>query len=143
MEIRYFILKVLNVKNSLKGQNSQKVDFELSYSPFLGLSTLLLIVSFTMCFFQTQKTALKVECLYNFFICMIELHSFFTDMKYILVTGSSKNDETAQMEILSEDGTTVICPNSKNKYPEILNFASAAVTDGTIVACGGYDGKFF
>ena len=74
---------------------------------------------------------------------MIELHSFFTDMKYILVTGSSKNDETAQMEILSEDGTTVICPNSKNKYPEILNFASAAVTDGTIVACGGYDGKFF
>ena len=65
-------------------------------------------------------------------------------MKYILVTGSPRNDETAQMEILSEDGTTVICPNSKNKYPEILSSASAAVTDGTtIVACGGFDGKFF
>ena len=75
---------------------------------------------------------------------MIELHSFFTDMKYILVTGSSKNDETAQMEILSEDGTTVICPNAKNKYPENVSLASGAVTDGnTIVACGGYDGKFF
>jgi hypothetical protein len=65
-------------------------------------------------------------------------------MKYVLVTGSPKNDETAQMEIISEDGTTVICQNPKNKYPETLNYASAAVTDGTtIVACGGYDGKFF
>ena len=74
---------------------------------------------------------------------MIELHSFFTDMKYILVTGSPRNDETPQMEILSEDGTTVICQNARNNYPEILSFASAAVNNGTIVACGGYDGKFF
>ena len=65
-------------------------------------------------------------------------------MKYILVTGYPRNDETAQMEILSEDGTTVICPNARNKYPEIVNGASGAITDGTtIVACGGYDGKFF
>ena len=63
-------------------------------------------------------------------------------MKYILVTGSPRDDETAQMEIMSEDGTTVICPNSKNKYPENVSWASAAVTDGTIVACGGVDGKF-
>ena len=65
-------------------------------------------------------------------------------MKYILVTGYPRNDETAKMEILSQDGTTVICKNSKNKYPENLSSASGAVTDGTtIVACGGYDGKFF
>ena len=65
-------------------------------------------------------------------------------MKYILVTGFPRNDETAQMEILSEDGTTVICKNSKNKYPKNVYDASGAVTDGTtIVACGGYDGKFF
>ena len=69
-------------------------------------------------------------------------------MKYILVTGLPRNDETAQMEILSEDGTTVICPNAKNKYPENLSYVSAAVTDeNTIVACGGTgggsDGKFF
>ena len=76
---------------------------------------------------------------------MIELHSpFFTDMKYILVTGYPENDETAKMEIMSEDGLTVICPNSKNRYPKSVYDASGAVTDGnTIVACGGFDGKFF
>ena len=64
-------------------------------------------------------------------------------MKYILVTGAPRTDETAQMEVISEDGTTVICPNSKNNYLENLNAASGAVTDGTtIVTCGG-DGKFF
>ena len=75
---------------------------------------------------------------------MIELHSLFTDMKYILVTGSPRNDETAKMEILSQDGTTVICKNSKNTYPKNVFDVSGAVTDGTtIVACGGDDGKFF
>ena len=65
-------------------------------------------------------------------------------MKYILVTGWPRNDETAQMEIMSEDDTTVICQNPKNKYPKNVSHASGAVTDGnTIVACGGYDGKFF
>ena len=65
-------------------------------------------------------------------------------MKYVLVTGSPRNDETAQMEIISEDGTTVICQNSKNKYPKNVYDASAVVTDGTtIVACGGFNGKFF
>ena len=65
-------------------------------------------------------------------------------MKYILVTGSPRSDETAKMEILSKDGTTVICKNSKNKYPKNVYGASGAVTDGTtIVACGGENGKFF
>ena len=64
-------------------------------------------------------------------------------MKYVLVTGFPRNDETAKMEIISEDSTTVICQNAKNNYPEILSSASAAVTVGTtIVACGGYDGKW-
>ena len=100
--------------------------------------------SFIVVFFQAQKTALKEECLYNFFICMIELNSFFfTDMKYVLVTGLPRT-EAAQMEVISEDGATVICQNSKNSYPEIVNGASGAVTDGTtIVVCGGYDSKFF
>ena len=65
-------------------------------------------------------------------------------MKYVLVTGYPRTDETAQMEIISEDGTTVICQNSKNKYPKNVDGASGAVTDGTtIVACGGRDSKFF
>ena len=47
------------------------------------------------------------------------------------------------MEVISEDGTTVICQNSKNNYLENVYGASGAVTDGTtIVACGGL-GKFF
>ena len=63
-------------------------------------------------------------------------------MKYILVTGYPRYD--AQMEVISEDDTTVICQNPNNNYPETLSGASAAVTDeNTIVACGGYDGKFF
>ena len=64
-------------------------------------------------------------------------------MKYVLVTGDPRTDETAQMEIISEDGTTVICQNSKNIYPENVSNAFAAVTDGTIVACGGTSGNSF
>ena len=52
------------------------------------------------------------------------------------------NDETAQMEVMSEDGTTVICPNPKN-YPENVSGASGTVTNGTIAACGGSTGIFF
>ena len=55
----------------------------------------------------------------------------------------SSNSYTAQMEVISQDGTTVVCKNQNNKYLDFLNYASATVTDGTIVACGGYDRKFF
>ena len=73
---------------------------------------------------------------------------FFTDMKYVLVTGQPvtglPKTEAAQMEVISEDGTTVICQHSKNSYPENVYGVSGAVIDGTIiVACGGQDGKFF
>ena len=68
-------------------------------------------------------------------------------MKYVLVTGGftgSDTNETAQLEIISENGNTVICQNEKNNYPKTLSGASAAVTNGTtIVACGGQDSKFF
>ena len=59
-------------------------------------------------------------------------------MKYVLVTGGN-----TQMEVISEDGTSVTCQSFKNNYPENVSGASAAVTDGTnIVACGAnYDGK--
>ena len=44
------------------------------------------------------------------------------------------------MEVMSADGSTVICQNPKNKYPENVFGASAAVTNvKTIVACGGND----
>ena len=70
---------------------------------------------------------------------------FFTDMKYVLVTGQPvtglPKTEAAQMEVISEDGTTVIC---QNNYPDNVNGASGAATDVTsIMACGGQDGKFF
>ena len=59
-------------------------------------------------------------------------------MKYVLITGDGSKDETAKMEIMSADGTTVICQNPKNKYPENVIGAFAAVTNvTTIVACGG------
>ena len=62
-------------------------------------------------------------------------------MKYVLVTATSK---AAQMEVMSEDGTTFILQNYKNNYPENVYGLSGAVTDeNTIVACGGKDGKFF
>ena len=77
-------------------------------------------------------------------------------MKYVLVTGYNNDeqiyfpqthyhdlDETAKMEILSEDGTTVVCQNPKNNYPENVYRNSGALTDGSIVSCGSYDGKFF
>ena len=61
-------------------------------------------------------------------------------MKYVLITGIGSKDETAKMEIMSADGTTVICRNPKNKYPENVLGAFAAVTNvTTIVACGGSD----
>ena len=66
-------------------------------------------------------------------------------MKYVLVTGYNNDqlDETAKMEILSEDGTTVVCQNPKNKYPENVYRASGALTDGSIALCGGNKRKFF
>ena len=63
-------------------------------------------------------------------------------MKHVLVTGYPKGDATAQMEVISEDGTTVICKKSTSNYPEVIDEASAAVTGGTsIVVCGGNDGN--
>ena len=65
-------------------------------------------------------------------------------MKYVLVTGYPENDENAQMETISEDGTTFICQNSKNSYPDNVSGVSAAVTDENIItSCGGWNGKFF
>ena len=60
-------------------------------------------------------------------------------MKYVMVTGAPRHRNGPQMEVMSEDGTTLICQNSKNNYPETgVSSASAAVTDeNTIVACGG------
>ena len=63
-------------------------------------------------------------------------------MKHVLVTGFPR-DAAAQMEFISEDGTTVICKKSTSNYPEVVDEVSAAVTGGTsIVACGGNDGNY-
>ena len=62
-------------------------------------------------------------------------------MKHVLVTGHPI-DAAAQMEVISKDGTTVICKKSTSNYPEVIDEASAAVTGGTsIVVCGGNDGN--
>ena len=63
-------------------------------------------------------------------------------MKYVLVTGYPRDNATAQMEVISEDGTTVICKKSTSIYPDVIDEASAAVTGGTsIVVCGGFNGN--
>ena len=63
-------------------------------------------------------------------------------MKHVLVTGYPIT-EVAQMEVISEDGTSVICKKSTSNYPEAIDEVSAAVTGGTsIVACGGEDGNY-
>ena len=63
----------------------------------------------------------------------------------LIITSGLVWSGLAEMEVMSEDGSTLICPNPKN-YPEKVTWASGTVTDGTIVACGGsYDNysKFF
>ena len=63
-------------------------------------------------------------------------------MKHVLVTGFPRH-AAAQMEVISKDGTTVICKKSTSNYPELVEGVSAAFTGGTsIVACGGYDGNY-
>ena len=63
-------------------------------------------------------------------------HSF-VDMKYVLVTGFSRNDETAQMEVMDESGSTKICKNPKSKYPLQVVYATGVFTEGRMIVCGG------
>jgi len=59
------------------------------------------------------------------------------NMKYVLVTGSPKNDETAQMEVMDESGSTKICKNPKSKYPLQVRAATGVYTEGRMIVCGG------
>jgi len=59
------------------------------------------------------------------------------DMKYAILTGHPRNDETAQMEVIDESGSTKIC-NSKSKYPLKVGDATGVFTDNYIIVCGGY-----
>ena len=62
---------------------------------------------------------------------------------HVLVTGYILIGDAIQMEVISEDGTSVICKKSTSNYPEAIDEVSAAVTGGTsIVACGGEDGNY-
>ena len=59
-------------------------------------------------------------------------------MIYVLVTGYPKNDETAQMEVMDESGSTKICKNPKSKYPLQVIDATGVYTEGRMIVCGGY-----
>jgi len=61
----------------------------------------------------------------------------YENMKYVLLTGNPRNDETAQMEVMDERGSTKIC-NSKSIYPLKVEDATAVFTDNYIIVCGGY-----
>jgi len=58
------------------------------------------------------------------------------DMKYAILTGYPRNDETAQMEVIDESGLTKIC-NSKSKYPLKVAEATGVFTNNYIIVCGG------
>jgi hypothetical protein len=58
-------------------------------------------------------------------------------MKYAILTGYSRNDETAKMEVIDESGSTKIC-NSKSKYPLKVSIATGVFTNNYIIVCGGY-----
>jgi len=58
-------------------------------------------------------------------------------MKYVLVTGWPQNDETAQMEVMDESGSTKICKNPKSKYPLQVREATGVYTEGRMIVCGG------
>jgi len=59
------------------------------------------------------------------------------NMKYVLVTGYPTNDETAQMEVMDESGSTKICKNQKSKYPLQVSLATGVYTEGRMIVCGG------
>ena len=62
---------------------------------------------------------------------------FFVDMKYVLVTGRPENNETVQMEVIDENGSTKICNNPKSKYPLQVVYATGVFTEGRMIVCGG------
>merc|ERR1712038_1155088 len=59
------------------------------------------------------------------------------NMKYVLVTGSPTNDETAHMEVMDESGSTKLCKNPKSKYPLQVSYATGVYTEGRMIVCGG------
>merc|ERR1719461_1143642 len=58
-------------------------------------------------------------------------------MKFVLVTGYTRNNETAQMEVMDEGGSTKICKNPKSKYPLQVEDATGVYTEGRMIVCGG------
>ena len=58
-------------------------------------------------------------------------------MKHVLVTGMPTNDETAQMEVMDESGSTKICKNEKSKSPLQVSQATGVYTEGRMIVCGG------
>jgi len=46
-------------------------------------------------------------------------------------------DETAQMEVMDENGSTKICKNPKSKYPLQVYSATGVYTEGRMIVCGG------
>jgi len=69
-------------------------------------------------------------------IPLLSLFSSFADMKYAILTGYPGNDETAQMEVMDESGSTKIC-NSKSKYPLKVSHATGVLHYNYIIVCGG------
>ena len=59
-------------------------------------------------------------------------------MKYVLVTGYPGDDETAQMSVMDESGSTKLCKNPKSKYPLQVYFATGVYTEGRMIVCGGW-----
>jgi len=62
-------------------------------------------------------------------------------MKYVLVTEYTEeytdNDETSQMEVMDESGSTKLCKNEKSKYPLQVSSATGVYTKGRMILCGG------
>ena len=63
-------------------------------------------------------------------------------MKYVLLSGYPRNENSAKMEVVDMNGNSKLCKD-RNAYPLEISLPVATYTEGKILVCGGeYPLKF-
>jgi len=66
-------------------------------------------------------------------------HTGYEKMSYVVVTGFSRNENAAKMEVIGPDGRTKICKGNNAAYPITeIESATATYTNDKIIVCGGW-----